>query len=74
MRHKRAGYKLQRNASARRSLLRGLVTSVIDQERIVTTVTKAKAAKPLVDKMITLAKKGDLASRRAAAAFNRSPA
>ena len=74
MRPKRAGYKLQRNASARRALLRGLVTSVIDQERIVTTVTKAKAAKPLVDKMITLAKKGDLAARRAAASYLMTPA
>jgi large subunit ribosomal protein L17 len=68
-----SGYKLQRNASARKALLRGLVTSVINEERITTTVTKAKAAKPLVDKMITLAKKGDLASRRQAASFLMTP-
>ena len=68
-----SGYKLQRNASARKALLRGLVTSVINEERITTTVTKAKAAAPLVDKMITLAKKGDLAARRQAAAFLMTP-
>jgi large subunit ribosomal protein L17 len=73
MRHKVGGYKLQRDESARRSLLRGLVTSVINEERIVTTVTKAKAAKPLVEKMITLAKKGTLAHRRQAAAFLVTP-
>ena len=69
-----SGYKLQRNASARKALLRGLVTSVINEERITTTVTKAKAAAPLVDKMITLAKKGDLAARRQAASYLTTPA
>jgi len=73
MRHKLGGYKLQRDASARRSLLRGLVTAVINEERIVTTVTKAKAARPLVEKMITLGKKGTLAHRRQAAAFLVTP-
>jgi large subunit ribosomal protein L17 len=69
MRHKVAGYKLGRNTSHRRSLLRNLVTSVIVEERVETTVPKAKAAKPLVEKMITLGKRGDLASRRLAAAY-----
>jgi large subunit ribosomal protein L17 len=73
MRHKVGGYKLQRDESARRSLLRGLVTSVINEERIITTVTKAKAARPLVEKMITLGKKGTLAHRREAAAFLVTP-
>jgi large subunit ribosomal protein L17 len=50
-------------------LLRNLVTSVIDQERIVTTVVKAKAAKPLVEKMITLAKRDTLHARRQAASY-----
>jgi large subunit ribosomal protein L17 len=50
-------------------LLRGLVTSVIEEERIITTVPKAKAAKPLVEKMITLAKEDTLHARRKAAAF-----
>lgn len=74
MRHKRGGYKLGRPVAARRMLLRNLVTSVIEQERIVTTVPKAKAAKPIVDKMITLAKKDTLHSRRQAAAFLNTPA
>ncbi len=74
MRHRRAGYKLQRDPAARRALLRGLVTNVIESERIITTVPKAKAARPLVDKMITLAKKDTLHSRRRAAAFLNTPA
>jgi large subunit ribosomal protein L17 len=74
MRHKRAGFKLKRDSGARKALLRGLVTSVIEQERVITTVTKAKAAKPLVDKMITLAKRDTLHSRRQAAAFLETPA
>jgi len=49
MRHRVAGYKLKRDGAARKSLLRGLVTNVIEQERVITTVPKAKAAKPLVD-------------------------
>ncbi len=75
MRHRRAGFKLKRNHSARRALLRGLVTSVIlgETERVVTTVPKAKAAKPLVDKMITLAKRDDLHARRQAASFLTTP-
>ena len=73
MRHKVAGYKLGRSTSHRRALLRSLVTSVIEQERIVTTVIKAKAAKPLVDKMITLAKRDDLHARRQAASFLTTP-
>lgn len=74
MRHKRAGFKLKRDPAARKALLRGLVTSVIEQERVITTVPKAKAAKPLVDKMITLAKRDTLHSRRQAAAFLETPA
>ncbi len=69
MRHRKAGVKLKRDVSARRALLRGLVTNVIDEERITTTIPKAKAAKPLVEKMITLAKQDNLSARRQAAAF-----
>ena len=69
MRHKVAGYKLGRTTSHRRSLLRNLVTSLIMEERIETTVIKAKAVRPQVEKMITLGKKGDLAARRRAAAY-----
>src|SRR3984885_10173749 len=69
MRHKVAGYKLGRNTAHRRSLLRNLVTSVIVEERVETTVPKAKAARPIVEKMITLGKRGDLAARRLAGAY-----
>src|ERR1700674_294443 len=74
MRHRRGGYKLKRDVGSRNSLLKGLVTSVIEQERVITTVPKAKAIKPLVDKMITLAKRDTLHTRRQAAAFLETPA
>lgn len=74
MRHKRSGFKLKRDVGARNSLLKNLVTSVIENERIVTTVPKAKAARPLVEKMITLAKRDTLHARRQAAAFLETPA
>jgi large subunit ribosomal protein L17 len=69
MRHRVAGWKLGRNTSHRRALLRNLVTSIIMEERIETTVTKAKAMRPHVEKMITLGKRGDLAARRQALAY-----
>ncbi len=69
MRHRKGGFKLSRDPDARKALLRNLVTNLILHERIVTTVTKAKAARPLVEKMITLAKKDTLHARRRAAAF-----
>src|SRR5438094_7763627 len=69
MRHKVAGYKLGRTTSHRRSLLRNLVTSLIIEERIETTVPKAKALRPQIEKMITLGKRGDLPARRQAAAY-----
>jgi large subunit ribosomal protein L17 len=69
MRHRKAGVKLKRDIGARRALLRGLVTNVIEEERITTTVPKAKAARPLVERMITLAKEDNLHARRRAAAF-----
>ena len=74
MRHKYAGYKLKRPVDSRNSLLRNLTTSVIEQERIITTVPKAKAVRPWVEKMITLAKEDTLHSRRQAAAILRTPA
>jgi large subunit ribosomal protein L17 len=69
MRHKVAGWKLGRNTSHRRALLRNLVTSLLLEERIETTVVKAKAMRPHVEKMITLGKRGDLSARRQAAAY-----
>ena len=62
MRHRNAGYKLGRNTSHRRALLRNLVTSILLEDRVETTITKAKAARPHVEKLITLGKKGDLHS------------
>src|SRR5215468_10700871 len=73
MRHQYAGYKLKRDVGARKALLRNLATSVIDAERIVTTVPKAKAVKPLVEHLITLAKRDTLHSRRQAAAVLQTP-
>ena len=69
MRHRVAGYKLGRTTSHRRAMLRNMVTSIIMEERIETTVIKAKAVRPQVEKMITLGKKGDLAARRQAASY-----
>jgi large subunit ribosomal protein L17 len=69
MRHRKGGWKLGRNTSHRRALLRNLVTSLIIEERIETTVPKAKAMRPHVERMITLGKRGDLSARRLAAAY-----
>jgi large subunit ribosomal protein L17 len=66
MRHQRQRYQLSRTASQRKALLRGLVKEVIDHERIQTTEAKAKAVKPEIEKLITLAKRGDLHARRQA--------
>lgn len=74
MRHKISGYKLKRDGGSRKALLKGLVTSVIEHERVITTVPKAKAVQPLVEKMITLAKRDTLHTRRQAAAFLETPA
>lgn len=69
MRHRKGGFKLQRDPSGRKALLRGLTTSVILHERIQTTVTKAKAVRPHVERTITLAKRDTLHARRQAAAY-----
>jgi large subunit ribosomal protein L17 len=69
MRHRVGGWKLGRNTEHRRALLRNLVTSLIVEERIETTVPKAKAMRPHVEKMITLGKNGSVSARRQAAAY-----
>jgi large subunit ribosomal protein L17 len=69
MRHLKAGKKLGRNTSHRRALLRNLVTSLILEERIETTVPKAKAMRQHVEKMVTLGKRGDVPARRLASGF-----
>ena len=72
MRHRKAGRKLGRTSSHRDAMLRNMVTSLLDQERIVTTVPKAKEARRVVEQMITLGKRGDLHARRQALAYIRS--
>ncbi len=64
MRHRRGGYKLGRTTAHRTSTLRNLAAAMFEHGQVVTTVTKAKAMRPMVEKIVTLAKKGDLASRR----------
>ncbi len=73
MRHRNAGYKLGRNTSHRRAMLRNLVTSVILMDRVETTITKCKATRPLIEKMITLGKRGTVHARRQAAAYLMTP-
>lgn len=74
MRHGFGNVKLKRDIGARNSLFRNLTTSVILEERVITTVPKAKAIQPIVEKMITLAKQDTLHTRRQAAAFLYTPA
>ena len=69
MRHLNSGSKLGRNPAHRRATLRNLVTNLIERERITTTLTRAKAARPLVEQMITLGKRDTLHARRQAAAY-----
>ena len=66
MRHLKAGRKLGRNASHRLALMRNLARALIEHERIITTVEKAKEARRFVEKLITLAKRGTLHARRTA--------
>jgi len=73
MRHRNGGFKLGRNTSHRRALLRNLVTSIILNDRVHTTITKAKATRPIVEKMITLGKNGSVHSRRQALAYLMTP-
>lgn len=65
--------KLNVRSSHRRAILRSLVTSLVLEGRIETTESKAKAIKPLADKMVTLGKRGDLHARRQAAGFLLQP-
>ncbi|MCH8049441.1 50S ribosomal protein L17 [Patescibacteria group bacterium] len=64
MRHRNTTKTLKRKRSARKALLRDLATSIIVYEKIKTTEGKAKAVRPVVERLITRAKKGDLAARR----------
>ena len=69
MRHQVKGRKLRRPTAHLRALLRNLVTSFLDKERIRTTLAKAKEVRPLAEKMITLGRKGTLHARRQVLAF-----
>ena len=66
MRHQRNRYQLSRSSSHRKALLMNLSKEIIEHERIETTQAKAKAVKPEIEKLITLAKRGDLHARRQA--------
>ena len=73
MRHQRNRHKLSRDSAHRKALLMNLSKELIDHERIETTTAKAKAVKPEVERLITLAKRGDLHARRQAIAELRDP-
>lgn len=72
MRHQRHGKKLGRDSAHRKALYSNLAGALIEHGRIKTTVTKAKAVKPIAEKMITLGRRGDIHARRQAVAFLRS--
>ena len=74
MRHQVKGRKLRRPTAHRLALLRNLVTSFLEKERVRTTLAKAKETRPLAEKMITLGKKGTLHARRQVMAFVRKEA
>jgi large subunit ribosomal protein L17 len=69
MRHLKAGFKLRRSPDHRKALLRNLTASVIEKNRIETTLTKAKAVQPIVERMVTWGKAGALADKRRALAY-----
>jgi large subunit ribosomal protein L17 len=66
MRHRNSGKRLGRNTSHRKAMLRNMVTSLMEHEKITTTDARAKELRPLAEKLITLAKRGDLHARRQA--------
>ena len=74
MRHRKSGRKLGRRTEHRTAMLRNIVTSLLDMERIVTTVPKAKEVRRVAEQMITLGKRGDLHARRQAMSDIRSKA
>ncbi len=73
MRHQKTRHKLSRDSAHRKALLANLCIEVIDHERIKTTEAKAKAVKPEIEKLITLARKGDLHARRQATSILQHP-
>ena len=69
MRHQKTGRRLGRNSSHRKAMYSNMVTSLFKYGKIETTDAKAKELKPIAEKLITLAKKGDLHSRRLALSY-----
>jgi large subunit ribosomal protein L17 len=74
MRHAKAGRKLNRTSSHRTAMFANMAASLIEHEQIVTTLPKAKELRPIVEKLVTLAKRGDLHARRVAASRLRDEA
>jgi len=72
MRHRKAGRKFGRTSAHRKAMMRNMVTSLFEHERIVTTLPKAKETRRYAEKMITLAKRGDLHARRQACSYIQS--
>ena len=72
MRHGKSGKRLGRTSSHKKAMVRNMVTSLFEHERIVTTTPKAKEVRKVADKMITLAKRGDLHAKRQALSFIKS--
>lgn len=73
MRHGKKGSKLGRDTAHRRAMTRNLVTSLFEHGRVKTTKARAKHVRPVAEKLITLAKRGDLHARRQAARYVKSP-
>ena len=73
MRHRKKGNRLGRGVAHRKAMTRNMVTSLFEHGRVQTTLTKAKGVRPVAEKLITLAKRGDLHARRQAARWIQSP-
>jgi large subunit ribosomal protein L17 len=72
MRHRNSGRKLNRTASHRKAMFANMAAALIEHEQIVTTLPKAKDLRPIIERLVTLAKRGDLHARRQAIASIRS--
>ena len=69
MRHRKAGYKLNRTTAHRTAMLRNLAASLFEHGQVTTTIPKAKAVQPMVERIVTKAKKGDVHARRQVASM-----
>lgn len=73
MRHRKKGNRLGRGAAHRLAMTRNIVTSLFEHGRVETTVVRAKGVRPVAERMVTLAKRGDLHARRQAARYIQNP-